>query len=274
MKNFTLKKVLMFVVPLAVALVSVFYLSRLTSDPVFHQKSLAALEEKQTTVLELTAASTGVSVGITLLPGDAATPIAEKLADLSGCFLVVLCAIFLEKYLLTITCLATFRVLIPAACLLLCINVFADRNTLRELARKLVLFALAIVLVIPASIGISNLIETTYQTSIDSAIDSAKQATTELESTPHGSAQEDSQSGLSGLFSKVTGSITGIASSAVQKLTDALNRFIEAAAVLLVTSCLIPILVLLFFLWLVKLVLGVNLYSTNSSKIFRANSDE
>ena len=94
MKNFTFKKVLMFVVPLVFALVSVFYLSRLTSDPVFHQKSLAALEEKQTTVLELTAASTGVSVGITLLPGDAATPIAEKLADLSGCFLVVLCAIF------------------------------------------------------------------------------------------------------------------------------------------------------------------------------------
>ena len=174
MKNFTFKKVLMFVVPLVVALVSVFYLSRLTSDPVFHQKSLAALEEKQTTVLELTAASTGVSVGITLLPGDAATPIAEKLADLSGCFLVVLCAIFLEKYLLTITCLAAFRVLIPAACLLLCINVFADRNTLRELARKLVLFALAIVLAIPASIGISNLIETTYQASIDAAIDSAK----------------------------------------------------------------------------------------------------
>lgn len=274
MKNFTFKKVLMFVVPLVFALVSVFYLSRLTSDPVFHQKSLAALEEKQTTVLELTAASTGVSVGITLLPGDAATPIAEKLADLSGCFLVVLCAIFLEKYLLTITCLAAFRVLIPAACLLLCINVFADRNTLRELARKLVLFALAIVLVIPASIGISNLIETTYQASIDAAIDSAKQATTELESSSQDSAQEDSQSGLSGLFSKVTDSITGIASSAVQKLTDALNRFIEAAAVLLVTSCLIPILVLLFFLWLVKLVLGVNLYSTNSSKIFRANSDE
>ena len=133
---------------------------------------------------------------------------------------------------------------------------------------------MAIVLAIPASIGISNLIETTYQASIDAAIDSAKQATTELESSSQDSAQEDSQSGLSGLFSKVTDSITGIAGSAVQKLTDALNRFIEAAAVLLVTSCLIPILVLLFFLWLVKLVLGVNLYSTNSSKIFRANSDE
>lgn len=274
MKNVTLEKALRFVLPLAAALICVFYLSGLTSDPAFHQKSLAALEAKQTTVLELTAASTGVSVGITMLPGDTATPIAEKLADLSGYFLVVLCAIFLEKYLLTITCLAAFRFLIPAACVLLCVNVFAGRDALKELARKLILFALAIALVIPASIGVSDLIETTYQASIDAAIDSAKQATEEIQSNTQSDAQEDGQSGLSGLFSKVTSSITGIASSAVQKLTDALNHFIEAAAVLLVTSCLIPILVLLFFLWLIKLLLGVSLYSTNSRKNFKANPDE
>ena len=38
-----------------------------------------------------------------------------------------------------------------------------------------------------------------------------------------------------------------------------LNRFLEALAVMLVTTCLIPILVLLFFVWLVKLILGVEL---------------
>ena len=42
-------------------------------------------------------------------------------------------------------------------------------------------------------------------------------------------------------------------------LENTLNRFIEAIAVMLVTSCVIPILVLLFFVWLVKLVLGVNI---------------
>ena len=64
-------------------------------------------------MLELTAASTAASAAITLLPGDTATPIAEKLADLSGYFLIVLCAIFLEKYLLTITSYVSFTILIP-----------------------------------------------------------------------------------------------------------------------------------------------------------------
>ena len=45
----------------------------------------------------------------------------------------------------------------------------------------------------------------------------------------------------------------------VEQLKTVLNRFIEALAVMLVTSCLIPILVLLFFAWLVKLMLGIEL---------------
>ena len=71
------------------------------------------------TALPSPQASTAASAAITLLPGDAATPIAEKLADISGYFLLALCAIYLEKYLLTVTAYATFRLLVPAACLLL-----------------------------------------------------------------------------------------------------------------------------------------------------------
>ena len=34
------------------------------------------------------------------------------------------------------------------------------------------------------------------------------------------------------------------------------NKFIDGLAVLIVTTCLIPVLVIVFFIWLVKLVLG------------------
>lgn len=109
-------KIICVATALILALASIFGVAKITTDPAFYQKSIAALEEKQETVLELTAASTAASAAITLLPGDTATPIADKLADLSGYFLIVLCAIFLEKYLLTITAAAAFKVLIPAAC--------------------------------------------------------------------------------------------------------------------------------------------------------------
>lgn len=87
-------KIICVATALILALASIFGVAKITTDPAFYQKSIAALEEKQETVLELTAASTAASAAITLLPGDTATPIADKLADLSGYFLIVLCAIF------------------------------------------------------------------------------------------------------------------------------------------------------------------------------------
>ena len=45
-------------------------------------------------------------------------------------------------------------------------------------------------------------------------------------------------------------------STATSNVENVLNHFIEALAILLVTSCLIPILVVIFFIWLVKMALG------------------
>ena len=145
-------KILMVAVPLIIAFFSVFVVSGIASSAEFHAGSIAALDEKQTTVLELTAASTAASAAVTLLPGDTATPIAEKLADLSSGFLVVLCAIYLEKYLLTLTGFAAFSFLIPISCLLYAANVFLNRDGVRTVAKKLLIFGIAIVLVIPVSV--------------------------------------------------------------------------------------------------------------------------
>ena len=212
-------------------------------------------------MLELTAASTAASAAITLLPGDTATPIAEKLADLSGYFLIVLCAIFLEKYLLTITSYMSFTILIPAACALGIAALFSEklRAALGKLAWHLLLFALTIAFVIPAGVKVSGMIEDTYRASIEETIANAEQTTEDIQSATSGETDEGEKSGLSGLFSKVTEGITGAATAAVEQLKTVLNRFIEALAVMLVTSCLIPILMLLFFAWLVKLMLGIEL---------------
>lgn len=54
-------------------------------------------------------------------------------------------------------------------------------------------------------------------------------------------------------LSKIKGGITGL----LEKGEQLLNQFIETIAVMLVTSCLIPIAVLLFVLWIVKMLFGV-----------------
>lgn len=256
MKSEVSKKLAAAALLLALALVSFFPVAQKMSQPQTFSHAIESLDKKQETVLELTAASTAASAAITLLPGDAATPIADKLADLSGYFLIVLCAIFLEKYLLTITAGAAFRVLLPLACLLLAASLFFCRDTLRMIAKKLALFGLALVLIIPTSVWVSDTIEDTYRASIGATIESAKQTTDAIGEATDDNADSDTKTGL---FSKVTEGISSAATAAVDKLKHVLNDFLEALAVMLVTSCLIPVLVLVFFVWLVKLFLGVDL---------------
>ena len=57
------------------------------------------------------------------------------------------------------------------------------------------------------------------------------------------------------LLGDLSGSVAGV----VEQFKNLLNRFIEATAVMIVTTCLIPILVILFFAWLVKTLFHVPL---------------
>lgn len=66
-----------------ISLVSVFFLEPWAVSPEVQEHTITSLDEKKKDVQELTAAATAASVGITLLPGDAATPVADKMADLS-----------------------------------------------------------------------------------------------------------------------------------------------------------------------------------------------
>ena len=274
MENEKQKKILFALIPIVIALLSFFVIARFTSSTEFNAKTIQSLDDKKTTVMELAAASTAASASITLIPGDVGTPIANKLADLSSYFLIVLCAIYLEKYLVTITGYAAFKILVPIACVFFSGYLLWRKEILRVVAQKFLLFGLAVYLVIPASVKVADMIETTYASSIESTIETAKQTTDEIESetgesglvddkSSNEKSQSDSDSDskenaggfFSGLFNKVQEGV----STATANVENVLNNFIEALAILLVTSCLIPILVLIFFVWLVKMLLGLNI---------------
>ena len=250
--NKTLSKILRTVIPLLVAAASVFLISGYAASPEFHASTIASLDEKTGTVLELTAASAAASAAITLLPGDTATPIADKLAELSSYFLIVISAIYLEKYLTTITGYAAFVILIPAACILLSVNVFARKEMIRRIAWKLTVFGLAVALVIPASVRVSDMIDETYSASIQSTINAAIQTTDQI---PTGEEEEEESEEVGGIRGFISG-VKETVSSTGDNIKKVLNNFVNALAVMLVTSCLIPILVMMFFIWIVKILIG------------------
>ncbi len=251
----------------AAALVCWFALLPHFSSPEAHADVFATIDEKIDNVLTLTAGSAGASALISAIPGDAGSPIAEKLMDLSTGFLIVLAALFLEKYLITIFSAAALGFALPVAALLGVAFVWMrGRSPWAKpsliVGGKLTALGVVLLLAIPTSTWVTNQIDTTYETSMQESIERAEQLS-------EGAAQieeEGSKKGDEGIIDAVTGFFTGIFDTVskgvggmVDGAKDALNQFIESLAVMLVTSCLIPILVLLFYFWVAKIVLGVNI---------------
>lgn len=262
------------VVPLLIALLSSLVISRFAASENFHLNTIKQLDQKKTTVLELTAGSAAASAALSAIPGDATTPIADKLADLSTYFLIVICAIYLEKYLVTITGYAAFTFLIPIACVMFSANVFLNKDKIHTCAIKLIVFSLAFATLIPLSVKVSHLIENTYAASIEETISEAKQESLKLENMVESSPSEDEtateeegflkdvkntiSNGVAAIgdgISAIGGGITDL----VKKFETQFTNFLEAFAVLLVTSCLIPIIVLLCFLRILKTILGADI---------------
>ena len=297
------KKWIGIVALLIIAILSFSVGAKYAAAPEHHRATIAALDEKKDTVLELTVAATATSALITLLPGDVGTPIAEKVADLSGYLLLVLCAVFLEKYLVTLTGYAAFKLFIPAACVLFAGNVILENRSVGRLARKLLAFGLCIFLVVPASVKLSDLIDDTYHAQIEMTLEEAKGTQKILENesgkdaevqqnegktsqnveqgtqlngnqsaNPSAGQSGNQNSGVAGLWEKakdalgsaketVTSAVENVTLSSeelLQKIEHSLSRFVEAIAVMLITSCVIPILVLLVFFWLIKVLLDVD----------------
>lgn len=234
-----------------IALISFFLVGSFTTDPEHFSGTLKELDDKSETVMALTGGAAAASAAISLLPGDAGTPIADKLVDMSGYFMIILAAIMLEKWLVTVTGLLAFKILIPIALIGLAVNQFVPRQALREIFVKLIIFSLVLFMAVPASVVLSRMIDESYKASIEETIKNADEKSKDV----HEKAGEESdQNALEKIFSSIKGGVT----EQVENFKNVLSDFVEAAAVLIVTSCVIPIAVMLFFIWLLKMIAGVS----------------
>ena len=245
-----------------IAILSFALLSRVLSNPDNYKNSISKLTEKQETVMTMTAVSASASAAITLLPGDIGTPIAEKLADLSGYFVVIYGAVLVEKYLITIGPLLAFGILIPIGCLLLAF--LWRRRKCREITVKLFVFAFVIWIVIPCSVGITGVIDSTYENSINENLETIEENVGDINEA-YESAEDDNI--LQKLFNTVTGKI----SEGVDKIKSSLSKMVESVAVMMVTCCVIPIAVLFFLIWIIKMLFGfaINIPIPKGSRVVK-----
>lgn len=257
----TITKLLIVLALICTSLFSIFYVSKRVSSPEFHTESIRVLDEKKITAMELTAAVTVTSTAISALPGDMASPIANQVSGLTPYLLVVICAIYLEKFLLTITGYISFTFIIPFACLLFGIYVLFQKQVLKTIAIKLTLFAVAITLIIPFSVNVTKLVEATFQESITQTFEHVDEITQEAE-------KEDSNAFLD-FINGISNSIANLADNAKK----CISVFVDAIAVLIITTCIIPIAVFLVMAWIIKILFGLNFDFSKSKKLISKSSE-
>lgn len=245
------KKRLYQVITLAViALLSFTLVAGIVTSKRVMDPTTAYLDEKRTTVMELSAAALAASGAVTLIPGDVGTPIANKLADLTMYSLIVLCALFLEKYLVAVTGVIAFRIVIPLSCVIGIIYLcWIRQEKLKSLAIRLAVFGLVFAMLTPISVMISKAIDQSYGTTINEAITNAQENAEDL--------QENSDNG--NLIDRFIQQIKGGISTLTARFEKTLNNLLEAFAILLVTSCIIPIIVLIFMFWCFKMIFQLDI---------------
>ena len=253
----------------AVALVSLIVFANIASNPETYTGIIGTLDEKKGNVMVLATTTTAASAAISALPNDMGTPIADKLVDFSSYFMVILAVIYLEKFLLTTLGFLGFGILIPVACALFAVAVFLRRGTLtnmltrvnlQRLGTKLAAFGLALALVVPVSVWLTDNVDDTFDESLAASNAAAQEATEQLEESTQEQAQEDPGllGGIANAVQEGWNGLTQGAQQALDSLGEQLNTMIDTMAVMIVTSCLIPLLVLILFLQLVKIITGLD----------------
>ena len=294
MNNLKQKKVIGIALCVILILISMLPVTKQVSNPKTYSKTIETLDEKATNVMALTGVTAGISTAITLLPDDTGTTVAEHLMDLSSKLVIVLIALFLEKYLLTIIGKAVFFAIIPVGVLMIAIGIGKEDKHYLLKSMNIILAGILLFAAVPVGVTISDEIERVYQFNLEDVVQCGEEAKASTEDAAEGTADaeenntEEAKKGniLTDTWSKVTDTVSGAVTGAMDTVTGALDKgkdflrtLTETFAVLIVTSCVIPLLTVVFFLWLIKMCIGLDFgdkllslhhaLSTGQKKAFR-----
>lgn len=262
------KRTIVLITLLFIALFSILVVSRIVTAPDFNAATIESLDDKKVTVMRLAVTAAASSTVISLIPGDAAMPIANQIAELTSYFVVILGAILLEKMLIAVVGYVSFTFIIPSACFLGISYLYIKKDVLRNLAIKLAIFGIILFMAIPVSIQVSDLIYDSYQASIEQTFETAKQNKEYIEEKKKDLSAEDQNwmEKIGDYLSNFTSKIGNDISAMVKKGEGTLTAFLDAIAVLIITSCVIPAVVILIFAWIIKILFSFD--SNGVSKIF------
>lgn len=253
--------VLTILILLSILVVSPWAQNPRTLEPVtkiLHQS------KDQTTALNLTVTIT--STAITLLPDDAATPIANEISQLSDPLMLSLCALYLMEYTLPFLEQLAFTFLVPIGLGCMAVSLYARKHSLRRLGWKFILAAVICAGLVPLS---AQLISSIYE-----VFDGSINATQAKIDNIHSTFSQMLGEGANGDVLKLIENFAKGVGSLLDFLKSALGLLIDGVATLVITSCIIPLVTAAAAIWGVKSIIAYPAHPGPIMPPIRRNTDE
>ena len=258
------KKIIWSVALIAVALLSFFFFAKFFSSDKVLKGTYDYLDTKKNQVIGINGAVIGTAMLVSAIPGNIETAIVSALTGLQKPCFTVLAAVFAERHLAGILSNISFACIIPLACIFGVVSVLTNGSTLKKLAIKLTIMGLVLSLTIPASVVLSKHVE---------KISSADEKIAEVQSMDDEAAESSDatkdKSAWSAMLNKIADKADdvkdkledpkGALTEVQEKIKNWINGVIEALVIMIITSCVIPILIFIFLFWILRMLFQIDL---------------
>ena len=241
---------------LLVAALSFFVAAAVVPESGFVKSALESVEESSDTVMKFSAATLSASLGISALPDDFASPLAESLSDMNVYFIFILVVLFLEKILIQFGVELAFTWLIPIACALGILCTLTKKQVLRSFAVRLCVLALAVAFVVPCSTHLSDVVAADLTAYVEQTIAETESGAGKLDEVMEDS---DGQQNMFEKFSDLFHSAISDMSDLLLHFRNTIRKCMNSIAILILTNILMPLLTFFVLKWILKEVFQIAL---------------
>lgn len=237
-------------------MLSIFVLAYEVPQTKYVQSTVDRLEDSRTKIMEFSGATIATSLAITALPDDFGTPLADTLADMNMYFVFIFAVLFVEKLLVVEGVKFSFAWIIPIALGLYILGTLVTKDSIKLFGKKLLIFGMAVVLVIPVSTHFTEKVCADYLVYVDETIQEANdgaQKVNEIMAT-----DEDEATIFDKLSAAFKTAMSGM-NDLLAYFENVIKKFVNSIAIMLVTSFVLPLIVLFIFRWLLRELFSLNL---------------
>ena len=244
---------------LAIVFLMVFSFTVLTHvipESKYVQDTVKHLEDSQNTIMKFSGTTIATSLSLSALPNDFASPLASTVSDLNTYFIFIFAVLFVEKLLVIEGIKIALVWMIPAACVLGILAVVFEKDVFKNFAKKLLILGISVIFVVPISTHFTETVCADYLTYVDETIEEADAGANKINEL----MAEDGEDAT--FFDKLSSAFK----TAINDVNDLLAYFknvvkkcVNSVAVMIVTTFVLPMLVMLLFRWLLKELFALHL---------------